>query len=121
MWPEVFLRYTRPREKASRKRIFFGISSGLLALSLRNYELALDVALRDAGVLLRVDLAEDGTVERLLRRLAVGQRPQMAFEDSFENLLAPLRSGDVTQPVQGSDMLSRRRWNPHSACRGISP
>ena len=39
------------------------ISSGLnLFWSLRNSELALDIALHDAGMLLRVDLAEDGTV-----------------------------------------------------------
>ena len=39
-------------------------------------------------MLLRVDLAEDGAVEGLFRRLALGGRPKMAFEDGFENLLA---------------------------------
>ena len=42
-----------------------------------NHKLALDIALYDARVVLSVDLAEDGTVERLLRRLALGRRPRM--------------------------------------------
>ncbi len=51
-------------------------------------ELAFDIALHDARVILSVDFAEDGTIERLLWRLAVGRRPQMAFEDGFEDFLA---------------------------------
>ena len=56
--------------------------------SIGDSELALDVALRNAGMLLRVDLAEDGAVEGLFRRLALGGCPQMALEDGFEDFLA---------------------------------
>ena len=39
-------------------------------------------------MLLRGDLAEDGAIERLLRRLAVGRRPQLAGDDGFKDFLA---------------------------------
>ena len=56
--------------------------------SIGDSELAFDIALHDAGMFLRVDLAEDAPVEGLFRRLAVGQWPEMTVEDGFENLLA---------------------------------
>ena len=56
--------------------------------SIGNSELAFDIALHDAGMFLVVDLAEDAPVDGLFRRLAVGRRPQVTFEDCLENLLA---------------------------------
>ena len=50
-------------------------------LLLGDHELALDVALCDAGMLFRVDLTEDASVESLLRRLAGSRNPQLSFDD----------------------------------------
>ena len=62
------------------------------AASLRNPELTLDLALHDARVFFRGDLAEDGTVEGLFRRLAVGRSPELASEDGFKDFLAVHRA-----------------------------
>ena len=56
------------------------------AASVGDPELTLDLAPDDAGMFFCGDLAEDGTVQGLLRRLAVGRRPELAFDDGFDEL-----------------------------------
>ena len=71
-------------------------------LSCRDHELALDIALHDAGVLLRVNLAEDASIEGLLRRLAVGRCPER-----------------TSGPDAGTSLISKKKTSLTSCSRTV--